>query len=115
MLSVLKSKAVRQTGRQILDKGLETGVNVLNDTLSGESLKTAVDKNLSTAKKEIAETLKTAVRKNLKRKTDNINEDRVATKSRRKKIPRKSVKFAPRAYRKNKRAYSLFDDDEIGQ
>ena len=108
----LKSDIAKQAGRELLNQGIETSVNILGDIVDGQNVKESVKSNLNTAKQNIANTLKSAVKSGIKRKSDNINVIQPRVKER-KKVQRKTIRFAPKGKQLRKANYNLFEDDDV--
>ena len=100
------SSIVRDTGKQLLDSGVNAAVNVAADAIGGDKqFNESISDELSNARKEIASALKKA---NSKRKaTPNIEFGKTIKKPRGK--PKKVTNYK----KKKKRSHlSVFDDDD---
>ena len=95
------SKIVRETGKQLLDSGVDAMANVAANAISGEkSVGDSMSEELTNARKEISTALKKA---NRERK---LPDEKVSGSSKKKK------KKGKRKISKKSRKQSVFDDDD---
>ena len=95
------SKIVRETGKQLLDSGVDAMANVAANAISGEkNIGESMSEELSNARKDISTALKKA---NRERK---LPDEKIPAKKRKTKNKRKTIK---KFKRKN---FSVFDDDD---
>lgn len=104
---IASSKVLRETGKQVLDSGVNALANVAANTISGEkSAKEAISDELQNARNEIGNAIRTA---NLKRKNDDDDEIEVTP------AKRKNIKIRIKSSKRNRRKpirRSVFDDDD---
>ena len=104
---VAGSKVLRETGKQLLDSGVNAATNVAIDAISGQKPvdESAADE-LSKARGEIANALKNA---NKKRQLEN-SEYNAGSAVKKKKTAKKKKKL--QKYKKKRISKSVFDDDD---
>ena len=106
--SIANSKIVRDTGKQLIDSGINAATNVAVDAISGEkSVGDSISNELANARKDISEALKKA---NKKRKVDVTSDEEDSRTSNKRK---KRIKKRANTKSKKKRIrHSVFDDDD---
>lgn len=105
---IASSKILRETGKQVLDTGVNALTNVAANTISGDkSAKEAITDELQNARNEIGNAIRTA---NLKRKNDDDDIEIEVTPNKRKN-KKSRIKSSGKNRRKPIRR-SVFDDDE---
>ena len=102
---VAGSKVLRETGKQLLDSGVNAATNVAIDAISGQKpVNESAANELSKARNEIANALKNA---NKKRQMENSDDDEERSVKKRKPVKKKFQK-----YKKKRNPKSVFDDDD---
>ena len=102
---VAGSKVLRETGKQLLDSGVNAATNVAIDAISGQKpVNESAADELSKARNEIANALKNA---NKKRQMENSDDDEERSVKKRKPVKKKFQK-----YKKKRNPKSVFDDDD---
>lgn len=98
------SKFVQDSGKQLLDGGMNALANVAADAISGDKdISESVSEQVKNARKEISSSIRKA---NKRRKYTQLRDDHTTTPTKRKK-----KKLLPKA-RKKTTKYDIFDDEE---
>ena len=105
-----ENKVIKDTGEQILKSASNAALNIAADTISGESSKESMKKNLVSAREDIANTIRNANKRTLVENEGDILKKKLKQASKKK---RKDVKLKVKNTKKHTKnhSYSVFQDE----
>ena len=105
-----ENKVIKDTGEQILKSASNAALNIAADTISGESSKESMKKNLVSARQDIANTIRNANKRTLIANEEDILKKKFKQASKKK---RKDIKLKVNNSKKRTKnhSYSVFQDE----